>query len=667
MKKLLSFAAVAAAVFFPAIDLPAAVQPDALFQDHYVFCAGKPTDFTGTATPGEKITIAVQGKTYAGTADEKGRYRVTVAAQPVIKTPFSVTISGKDSSVEMKNVLSGLVFIAGGQSNMEVRIKETLNAKEEIRNANTPSIREFKVVNNFEFDPVENLSGKWTPVTPETAANTGAVSYYCARVIQKEMDGIPIGIINNSWGATSQQAWLPMEVAAKIRPAYRDELEKFRPMGKEGIFKRRDELAKQMVLQPPAQDMKLTADWHKPDFDDSDWKTIKLPATLETIYGHKDGVYWFRKTIELPETKEDLTLSLNVVDDMDITWFNGVEIGRTEVKNGWEVPRNYTIPARLIKPGKNVIAVRCFDSGHAGGIFHRDIMIRRAPKDMVLNLETEWKIKDEKIMESLPWPPGYYELVRFKCKASVLYNAMFYPLRGLPVTAYLWYQGENNSGQGHYKQMLAEHVKIIRRDLKNDQLPILIAQLAAYRAPAADPNKTGEWPITRAHQAEVAAEAENVWIAPCIDIGDAKNIHPLNKQELGRRFALTLLQNVFKIKGFENVIHYPEITSAVADTANNTVTVTLKNAQGLKTTDGKTPYAFAIAGSEKKYNGKYDKGKYVYVRATAKIEGEKIILTVPEGVKGKPAMLRYAYSMNPEVNTVNGLGFPLLPLQTEIK
>ena len=148
---------------------------------------------------------------------------------------------------------------------------------------------------------------------------------------------------------------------------------------------------------------------------------------------------------------------------------------------------------------------------------------------------------------------------------------------------------------------------------------------------------------------------------PTIDIGDAKNIHPLNKQELGRRLALQLLQDVFKLPAYKGAVAYPEIRSATLK--DGKIILALRNDKGMKTVDGKAPNAFAVSGPAVEVNKKM---KEDFKFAAAEIKNNTIIVTVPEGIT-EPATLRYAWTMNPEVNTVNGNGFPLLPGQYTIR
>ena len=230
------------------------------------------------------------------------------------------------------------------------------------------------------------------------------------------------------------------------------------------------------------------------------------------------------------------------------------------------------------------------------------------------------------------------------------------PLKGCYADAILWYQGESNAGSKTYLPMLRSCIDETRA-IVNEKAPFLLVQLAAYQKEQRDPNQCGSWPVTRDDQARVRDMA-GVYMIPTIDIGDARNIHPLNKQEAGRRLAASLLQNVYKLKSYTGQADYPEITAAKLSADGKYIELTLKHGAGLKTTDGKMPQTFAVSAPAKRV-------KYVmkqnFMWADAAIKGDKIIVTIPEKLIGNAHTVRYGWMMNPPVNTVNEKGLPLLP------
>lgn len=648
--------------FLLCFELAAALTLHPVIGDNMVLSA-ECWSISGKSDPAAKITISANGQSFTVTADAEGNFLFR-KKMSVIATPFSLSVSDGKEKIEFKNVLSGIVLLAGGQSNMEVPVKEALNPEAEAAAADYPLIREFKVKHKTAFLPQKTVRGKWTVVTPQTAPEIGAISLYTARVLQKELKGIPVGIINNSFSASPQQAWLPLEKVREIAPNHVKTYDKFKHMGDEGVAAYREKLAATLVLTDKG-DKGSALGWNKADFNDSAWKDITVPAVLESVFGEKDGAFWFRKTIDLPAAYagKDLLLELGVVDDYDVTFFNGEVIGRTglETPDTWQVKRYYKVPGKLVKAGKNVIAVRCFDSGHAGGLFDKPVTLQHNEK-VIMDLTGLWKTEAETIMEPVKWHPDYLTLVKFYRFASVLYNGMLYPLKGCYADAVLWYQGESNAGSKDYLPMFRCCIRETRAII-NEKAPFLLVQLAAYRAAEKDPNKCGSWPITRDYQAQVR-DMDGVYMIPAIDIGDARNIHPLNKQEAGRRLAASLLQNVYQLESYKGQADYPEIVKAKLSPDGRTIELTLKNAAGLKTTDGKAPRTFAVSAPAKRvrYVMKQD-----FMWADAKIEGGRITVTVPEKLIGSAHTLRYAWMMNPQVNTVNQNGLPLLPGSFELE
>ena len=637
----------------------AAVRPDFLFQSNLVIGRGRKTVFTGTAGAGETVSVKLRGKTYSAQAGADGRYAVTVEPLPVVKDPFDVVISSGKSSVTLTNVVSGLVLLAGGQSNMEVPVREALNPEEEAAAADYPLIREFKVEHDFNFTVQTTLKGKWTPVSPKTAPGIGAIGYYTARRLQRELGGIPVGIVNNSYSASPIEPWLPLEI---LRDRYSRSLgsyDKYSPLGRDGVLRRRGELGRTFLYQDTKNEGEGWG-WHQGAA--ADWVDVKMPNWLDyQVYGEgADGAFWVAREFELtPEfAAKDLEFRATAIDDYDVTYLNGVKIGATgeETPDSYDKPRAYRIPKGLAKPGKNVIAIRIFDTAHAGGM-PPEGKVSLACGEEEFSLAGPWKTKAEKILKAKAWPADYLPLMKIYRVGSVLYNAMFAPLRDVKVDAILWYQGESNAGQRDYGDRFKDLIIRWRRDLASEDAPFVFMQLAAFQGRPKSAADTGSWPLTRAEQ-EKALILPNVRMVPTIDIGDANRIHPLDKQEVGRRAALVLLQDFWAKDRFKDVVDYPTVTTVTRE--GNALVVSLRGAKGLKTTDGRTPQGFSVVGPMDKKTRKQQAAW-----AKARLDGERIVVEIPPEI-AEPIRLRYAWHMNPDVNTVNGLGFPMLPFEREL-
>ena len=632
----------------------AATQLDSIFTDGFVFPAKHPTVLTGQSEPGREIKVLVDKSVYKTTAGADGRFAVTLPAFGVRKDPFEVRVTDRDGACGMKNCLSGLVLLAAGQSNMEIHVDETLDPEKEIASSDHPFIREFRIEHDFNFVPQRQCRGKWTTVSPKTAAKVGAIGLYTARILQKELGGIPVGIVNNSYGGSPIQAWLPLEIIRKDFPRSIGSYDRFCELGRDGAIARCKELGKTFLVSDSGNKGEAQG-WHRGAA--TDWQDVKIPCYLDyEVYGEgSDGAFWIARTFTVPDDFLDRETEFRVtaIDDHDVTYVNGVKIGATgeETPDPWDQPRAYRVPKGLLKKGVNTIAIRIFDTAHAGGIPPGSKIVL-ACGEKELSLAGVWKTKAELVLKSKAWHPDYLSLVKIYHAGSVLYNAMFRPVAGIPYDAVLWYQGESNAGQRNYGEMFDALINRWRDELGEPEVPFVFMQLAAFRSRPKSAADVGDWPLTRQHQAE-ARKLKNVRMVPTIDIGDENRIHPLNKQEIGRRTALVLLQDFFAPDRFKGVVAYPEATGVVRE--GDELVVTLKDAAGLKTTDGRLPQSFAVVGET---DPKTRKAPAAW--AAAKIVGGAIRVTIPAELP-EPKRLRYAWCMNPDVNTVNGLGFPLLP------
>ena len=636
---------------------------DFLFKDAMVFSAANTTSLTGSAKAGDDVVVKVRDLELKSKADNEGRFKVVIPALGVVREPFAVKVSDSTGETQLNDCLSGLLILAAGQSNMEVPVKEALNPVEEAAAANYPLIREFKVVHDFNFTPQTILKGEWTKVLPATASKIGAVGYYTARRLHKELNGIPVGIINNSVSASPIQSWLPEEYLRsdkRFAKYFVKHFEDYRALGREGVIKRRAELC-DTLFQTDSGNEGLAKGWNNGAKED--WKDIEIPNPLERVYGEaSDGSYWFAREIEIPSSLagKPMEFKATSLDDHDITYFNGVEIGRTgeETPNPFDTPRAYKIPANLVKAGKNVISIRIFDSAHAGGIFPEKIFLL-ANDGSEINLKGPWKVTAEKILPARKWHPDYLPLVKINRNGATLYNAMFAPLKGVKVDAILWYQGESNAGDKLYSEVFKTLISTWRNYLDSPAAPFIFVQLASYRAKPKNAMDTGNWPMTRAAQTE-ALTLENVRMVSAIDIGDEFRIHPLNKQEVGRRTALWLLQDFFAPEKFKNSITLPMGESA-KKTADGKIVIKLRDAKGLKTIDGKAPNCFSLVGERDRKTRKIPT-----VWAKAEIVNDEIIVTIPTELPS-PVKVRYAWHMNPDANIFDEKNFPLNPFELEIK
>lgn len=194
----------------------AAVKLPAVIGDNMVLQRGQPVPIWGWADQGEEVTVAVAGQTLATKAGDDGRWKVMLAKLD-IGNPLEMTIKGSSgSSIVLKNILVGDVWVCSGQSNMEMGIGVCNDAPAEIAAANYPQIRLFMVPNVKAAEPATDVNAAWAACSPQTVAANGwggfsALAYYFGRQLHKDLN-VPIGLIDTTWGGTPAEFWTSRKV-----------------------------------------------------------------------------------------------------------------------------------------------------------------------------------------------------------------------------------------------------------------------------------------------------------------------------------------------------------------------------------------------------------------------------------------------------------------------
>lgn len=180
-----------------------------IFGDHMVLQRLQTNPVWGTAEPGEAIIVKIHGQHHTTTADEHGDWQVMLNPLPT-GGPYELSVEG-NNTVTFDDILSGEVWICSGQSNMVRSVSSIYNADVEILTANHPQIRLISVPNVASQEPLDNFKGSWAICSPETVADFSAIGYMFGRRIQDAV-GVPIGLIDNAWGGSAADAWIPRDV-----------------------------------------------------------------------------------------------------------------------------------------------------------------------------------------------------------------------------------------------------------------------------------------------------------------------------------------------------------------------------------------------------------------------------------------------------------------------
>ena len=633
---------------------PLSLKLHGLITNNMIFQAGKPARIAGKAKPGQKIMVKMAGKSAEVKADKKGNFEA-VLPPFTYGGPYSLSVGGKI----IKNVLIGDIWVCSGQSNMEFTMNEVNNAKEEIEKAKYCNIRILTVQKSLSGGPEEDLppGSSWKEVSPESIRGFSAAAYFFAREIH-EKTGFPVGLINASWGGTRIEPWISMEGFRKWE-CYSEEINKYAVKFKKAVKRTEFNWPREKPAAPVVE-LKLHADsgnaglalgFANPDFEDSKLKSMELPGYWTDKGLDFVGALWLRKTVNIPNgwIGSDLYLSLGAFTDFDTAYVNGEKVGFTgiETPDFWAVNRKYVVPSKLVRPGKNIIAVRVFahktHGGSCGSARDMFLSVINMPKKGELKLFGKWKyIVEKKLPRLYDVSPESNLQGLDSVTPTWVYNSMIAPVEKFPIKGVLWYQGEANGAEPEkYETLLPLLIKDWRNRWGGEEFPFYIVQLASYNAGV-------PWAKLRDAQFK-ALSVKNTGLAVAIDIGEPDNIHPKNKQDVGKRLALNALAKVYGKN-----IEYSGPLPVKAEKKGKQVIVSFSHAAGLKTK--------GFGGKLKGFETESKNGLVDY--APAKISGNKVVLSL----KNRGASyVRYAWENYPECNLYNGANLPAVPFRKKIE
>ena len=632
--------------------LQAKVVLPSVFTDNMVLQQKTDITFYGDATKNKQLTVKTgwNGKEYHTEADGQGKWSLKIPT-PAAGGPYEITFSdGK--KLQLKNVMIGEVWFCSGQSNMEMPVAgwgKVMNYEQEIAEAAYPAIRLFQVKKNTSLAPlkeVESTLGGWQECSSATVPEFSALAYFYARALWKELN-VPIGVIDCTWGGTPAEAWTNHETLRQVM-GFREEMDKlerlgFDPNRMEQAYSEERAHWQSLFTEKDKGMENGKLCWTAPSLSEEDWQTISLPGYWEGK-GLKDfdGIIWFRRSLEIPAewAGKPLTLRLGMIDDEDITYFNGVEIARGA---GYMTPRTYTIPAKLVKAGKAVLAVRVSDFGGEGGIHGKAEELYVEADGKRISLAGDWKYRIGLSLKG--FPPAPVSPIQSSSYPTVLFNAMVKPWTAFPIKGVIWYQGEANVGRSEqYGDLFPALITDWRRQWRSN-FPFYFVQLANFmESKKIQPNS--EWAALREAQT-IALKLDQVGMAVTIDIGLADDIHPKNKQEVGRRLALLALAGSYG----KNVSSSAPVFQNYIIKGDKMELDFGQKQDGFKIKDT-TLKGFTIAGPDR-----------VFYSAEAMVQNGKIIVSSPK--VSVPLAARYGWADNPDCNLYGENGLPVAPFRTD--
>lgn len=632
--------------------LQAKVQLPAFIGDNMVLQQKEKVKIWGTSTAAGKqlsVNTSWNNKSYQVEVDQQGGWQVYLET-PKYGGPYQITINDGDQLI-LKNILIGEVWFCSGQSNMEMPLAgwgKINNFEQEIKAANFPNIRILQIPKATANQPttaVKVESGGWNAVTPERIPEFSATAYFFAREIY-EKTGIPIGLIHSSWGGTIIEAWMSREALSPFS-TYTAAIEKIQRPDAQEIYA--EDLAEWNRVAEQQDQVKTATqgEWSASQLDKSSWSTITIPSFFDSnLFPGMDGVVYFGKDVELPAhwQGKPLKLILGSIDDNDITYVNGTKVGETV---GYDQIRKYTVPATANNGSLLHIAVRVFDGAGDGGIYGGTEQPRlEGPNGEQLSLVGDWKCKVGYDLAKLPTKPNAMEGPN---RPTVLYNAMVKPFVDFKIKGAIWYQGESNadSKDAPYQQLLPALIQDWRKQWNNEKMPFYFVQLANFKAKSLTPQPSS-WARLREAQRQTL-KLPYTGMAVITDIGDAQDIHPKNKQDVGRRLGWIATAQLYgkKIPYSGPVLAHWTTKAAEMQLSFNPMGKKLV----LKGAD-KHNASFTIAGADQ-----------VFYPAEVKQVGNKLIVSAKE--VPSPVAVRYGWADNPDLVLYNDAGLPASPFRTD--
>jgi sialate O-acetylesterase len=627
-----------------------------LFSDDMVLQREIAAPVWGWSTPGDAVVVSFDGKPTGEptTADAAGRWSTRIGPFPP-GGPHKLSIRGKQQEITLANVLVGDVWLCSGQSNMNWPVRLSDNADAEVAAANHPTIRSFTVSFNPRTVPQDlPPPAKWETCTPEFAKNFSGVGYFFARAINQSQK-IPIGIIHSSVGATYAEVWVSGEALKKNMPYdFPEQIAEVEQWaGPEGTkYDYFAALEKWIATVDPESAKQKYAS--TVDLKTDDWRDIEVPKPWEDagLPGY-DGLVWFRTTIDVPAdwTDDDLRLQFSTIADVDLMWFNGTLLGAKQTKG----TRDYVVDRKLLKPGKNLLVAAILNREGPGGFLASPHHLSAGPVNKKvgtkLKLAGTWKAKAAVAASDITAPLPIPNVRNYKTITG-MYNGMIAPLVPFGIKGAVWYQGEANGPRWlQYRRLLPTLIADWRERFGVGEFPFLIVSLANYNPLQKNPVEPG-WAEIRESQWRTTRIVPNTGLAMTIDIG-GPDIHPRNKQEVGRRLSLVARRMVYGEKTLLD--SGPTFTEyQIEPPKGDRIRLYFKNVgSGLAIRPGDEKLTgFVVAGPDKDFKW-----------ADAVIEGDTIVVSHPD--IPDPKYVRYGWAWNPLVNLYNKEGLPAITFRTD--
>ena len=619
-------------VVFLCIQFKATIKLPYQFSDDMVLQRNKPIKIWGNSDANEMISVTFNGQKIATKSDTNGHWKVVLPKMNA-GGPYDLkVIDSKGSSIVLKNIAIGEVWLASGQSNMEWALRDSDRYQQEINKTTFPDVRELKIHKNVNSIPQQNLEKtSWRVANKENIGDFSAVAYHFGKRLNIEK-GVTVGIINSSWGGTVIESWIPREgfensnyfeeMISQVPQLNWEDLKQLNYKNKTNIF--------QSKLKTKIGELK-SEDLLSNHYDDS-LDEINVPGIWENQgFESLDGVVLLKKTIHLSkdQVNADATLFLGKIDDQDITYFNGIKVGENQ---NYDAERTYTISKEWLKVGENSIVIRVKDTGSGGGLWSNPENVRLQTNGQNIPLAVKWKFVIEEIQTDINKNEFH----------SLIYNAMIHPIKDQNIEGIIWYQGESNESRAfEYKTSFPLLIDSWRK-IFGKEIPFYYVQLSTFETSGRNSNEGSPWAELREAQTN-ALQLSNTGMVVTTDIGNPTDIHPRNKYEVGERLSMLALN-----KGKSPIYQSSKITK-------KGILIKLSSNEKL-----------IVDGNKSKINGfEIKDGNGQFHIAEAKIVGKSKILVFNKNIE-KLVSVRYGWKGdNSDLNLKTEQKLPISPFRTD--
>ncbi len=611
-----------------------------VFSDHMVIQQGIHSTVWGSAKNTNKVVIEYSGtKTEASVSKANGNW---MAKLPVFQAggPSEMKVRAIDTndSIVFHDVMVGEVWVASGQSNMQFNMPGVRNAEEEIKNANYPDIRFLQVECNMSSHPLNTMKGSWKAVDPESVKELSAVAYFFARQLHREKN-VAVGIIISAWGGTPVEAWTSADMLS-VMPDLKEKIRLNAQENQDWSQLYRNYIGQDSSLRHSA--VGENSGVPQMNYKADTWETTEIPLNTDNLHlrqGYYGGYIWLRKPFDWTEIKSSCKLYIKHVNGEIDVYINGRKLEKPTESNH---SLGYTIPENILRKGKNLLAVRHFSLWAFGKIMgdKKDDITVVANNGSTMALDGKWYY-NENIEPKFPAFPVQ------KDYPTSLFNAMINPVIPFGIKGVIWYQGESNVGEpARYQLLFPMLINDWRIRWQLGSFPFLFVQLANFGPRNTEP-VSDNWALLREAQTQTLSYP-NTGMAVTIDIGETNDIHPKNKQDVGKRLYLAARKVAYN----ENLVSGGPMYRGMM-VEGNKIRICFTDAGSGLVANGNTPLkGFSIAGADKQFYW-----------ANAEIEGNNVVVSSDK--VQQPVAVRYAWSANPKCNLYNQEDLPASPFRTD--